>query len=386
MPLYFLGPDSDFERKIRSAVPDLIRINDIEDIAHDKSGSAGEPNYVLLAAPARESGHFAKLVDMAVRHRGRIFFILISDDISAADYKRLVRTGGADWVPMSAVPQEVLEIIARRRAGGEAASGAGVGAPRHGPVIVSFVPSAGGVGNTTLAVEVGARLRTSKATAGRSICIVDLDFQNSHVCDHLDIEPRLQIEEISSNPQRLDAQLFDIFISRHASGLHVFAAPRTKFEVCNLNVLALDTLFSMISTRYDLIILDLPVTWFSWTAQIVAGSDGVVVTGVNTIPALRRLAETVTAVRDARNASSQMAVAVNRCELGMMGRVARRRHVEKVLGREKLFYVREDPVVLQCVNTGTPLVLTSPSRKAARDMAAIADFCVGLKSVRAAPT
>jgi pilus assembly protein CpaE len=304
-----------------------------------------------------------------------MFLILISDDISANDYKRLVRTGGADWVSASAIPQEILDIMSRQRAGGQAMS-----ARRARPVVVSFVPSAGGVGNTTLALEMSAHLTTSKATANRRICIVDLDFQNSHVCDYLDIEPRLQIQEISSNPERLDDQLFDIFVSRHSSGLHVFAAPRTNFNFCDLNVAALDRLFDMISTRYDLIVIDLPVPWFGWTSQVIAGSDGVVVTGINTIPSLRQMAETVAAVRDACGASGQIAVAVNRCEHRLMGGIARRQHVEKVLGREKVFYVRSDPMMVQSINTGTPMALTNAARKASKEIASLGVFCAGLKS------
>src|SRR5262249_14678578 len=145
--------------------------------------------------------------------------------------------------------------------------------PGHRPAAISFVPSAGGVGNTTLAAETGIHLKSDKATRQRHVCLVDLDFQSSNVCDYLDIEPRLQIQEISTDPERLDAQLFDIFISHHGSGLDVIAAPRTKFEFCSLDVLALDTLFSIASTRYDLILIDLPLAWFAWTPKIIEASD-----------------------------------------------------------------------------------------------------------------
>ena len=250
---------------------------------------------------------------------------------------------------------------------------------------VSFVPSAGGVGNTTLAVEVGASLKTAKKSREMNVCIVDLDFQSSHVCDYLDIEPRLKIQEISSNPERLDAQLFDIFISRHSSGLHVFAAPRSKIDPCELNIAALDKLFDMITARYDLILIDLPVTWFSWTPQIVSASDAVVVIGVNTIPGLRQTAETLTAVRVIAGASRQFAIAVNRCQRQLWGGIARRHHVESVLGRENVFLIADDPMALESVNTGIPMVLSKGARSIGRDVAALASFCANVKSLRVAP-
>ncbi len=218
-----------------------------------------------------------------------------------------------------------------------------------------------------------------------NICIVDLDFQSSHVCDYLDMEPRLKMQEISSNPERLDAQLFDIFISRHSSGLHVFAAPRGKADLCDLNIAAIDKLFDMISARYQLILIDLPVTWFTWTPQIVSASDAVVVTGLNTIPGLRQTAETLTAVREIAGASGQLAVAVNRCQRQLWGGIARRHHVERVLGRENVFYVAEDPMALESVNTGTPMALSKGAHSIGRDIAALANFCAHVKSLRGGP-
>jgi pilus assembly protein CpaE len=372
-----------FEHKLRTAIPDLIRIDNIEEALRDLQPSDG-PSYLLLIAPPSDKKTLEKLADTAARYRDRIFFVLIGDEISASEYKSLVRTGGADWISAGADMQEILELISSRQTRGrtEATSAAPLGSKR---VAVSFVPSAGGVGNTTLAVEVGVCLKTSKPTKDLSICIVDLDFQSSHVCDCLDIEPRLKMQEISSNPERLDAQLLDIFISRHLSGLHVFAAPRGKADPCDFNLAALDKMLDMISARYHLILIDLPVTWFGWTSRIVSASDGVVVTGLNTIPGLRQTAETLAAVRETARASEQIAIAVNRCRRRFWGGVERRQHVVRVLGSEKVFYIGEEPTALESINTGTPMALSKGARSIRRDIAALADFCAKVKSLRGAP-
>jgi pilus assembly protein CpaE len=366
---------------VRQAIPDLVKVANLEDALRNLSGGSGGRNYMLLVTSSRDKAHLAKLADIASRYHDRIFFILIGDELSASEYKSLVRGGGADWVSARADPREILEIIANQQARTSLEAGSG-GPPGSKPVAVAFVPSGGGVGNATLVIEASVQLKTSKPTRDRRICIVDLDFQSSHVCDYLDIEPRLQIQEISNNPERLDDQLFEIFISRHASGVHVFAAPRTKTDFHDLNVAALDLLFNMISARYDLILIDLPPTWFGWTAQIISASDGVVVTGVNTIPGLRQTAETLAAVRSHTRASSQIAVAINRCRRRMLGGIARRHHVESVLGRENVFYIAEASMALESVNTGTPMALSKANRAVNRDIAALAAFCTNLKSTR----
>jgi len=383
MATYLFSPDFDAERvkgienKIRAVVPDLVRLSRMDDVTQALSGKSREKSTVLVLATPKDSSYFGKLVELASRHRERCFFIVIRDDIGASYYKRLVRTGGADWVSSAAVPQEVVDIMSRQRGGTEARA-----ANRGEPIVVCFAPSAGGVGNTTLAVEVAAHLKSGKSTRDRAICIVDLDFQSSHVCDHLDIEPRLQIQEISSSPERLDDQLFDIFISRHASGLDVFAAPRTKFDLCDVSIEALDSLFDMISGRYDLVLIDLPVAWFKWTFHVLSASDGVIVTGTNTIPGLRQIAETVTAIREMRRSAGQVAVAVNRSGRRLLGGIERRHHVDKVLGREKVFFIGEDPVMVQAVNAGTPLATSDAGRKTSKEIALLAAFCASLKSTR----
>jgi cellulose biosynthesis protein BcsQ len=62
--------------------------------------------------------------------------------------------------------------------------------------IATFVASSGGVGNATLASETAVLLKAGKETRNLRICLFDLDFQTSHVCDYLDIDARLQMQEI----------------------------------------------------------------------------------------------------------------------------------------------------------------------------------------------
>jgi pilus assembly protein CpaE len=361
------------EKKLRAAVPDLASVATIADLAARLARPDDGPAFVLLLASLRDRASVDTIIDFVALHGGRAFFIVIGEEMSSTDYKALVRTRRADWVSADADPREVLDIMARTRRAAEAAPAAGGTGARA--AAVAFAASAGGVGNATLAVETAVRLKTDKATRQRNVCIVDLDFQGSHVCDHLDIEPRLQIAEISANPDRLDAQLFEIFASRHASGVHVFAAPRTRFDACTLNVAALDRLLDMMAARYELILVDLPPAWLAWTPQIIAACNGVIVTGLNTIPGLRRAGETLKAVRQAASPSAQIAVAINRCQRALIGGIARRQHVDSVLAGEKVLYVGEEDALIDSVNAGTPAITANPSRHWAKEIGLIARFC-----------
>jgi pilus assembly protein CpaE len=386
--LFNAGVDSnqlgDLERRIRVKLPGVQTVSRMEEITKalpKNARSDGELACILFPVALNAAGSFDRMVSIAAEYRDSLFFIFISDDIPASDYKRLVQTGGADWASTRGAPEEIADILARL---GRGSSSDIAEPPVTEPVMVAFVPSAGGVGNSTLAMEVGIQLKTAKRTRGRRVCLLDLDFQNSHVCDYLDIEPRMQIHEIAANPQRLDAQLFELFISHHGSGLDVLAAPRSRDNSADLDPQTLEVLFRMIAARYDLILLDLPVPWFNWTRQLLSAAEVVLVSGLNTIPGLRQVAEALTAVRAVERIPAKVAVVLNRCEHRLVGGIARRNHVKNLLGAEEVFFVREDAAnAVQSVNTGIPMAVQGQG-KVSKDIAPIALLASEAKPVPAA--
>ncbi|WOH56039.1 hypothetical protein [Bradyrhizobium sp. BWC-3-1] len=365
----------DLEGRVRLKLPDLQLASRMEEITKALPKTAGgdaELACILFPVVLNASESFDRMVSIATEFRDRLFFIFISDDdIPASDYKRLVQTGGADWASTRGAPEEIVDIIARIDRGGGAAAEV-VEPTVTEPVMVAFVPSAGGVGNSTLAIEVGIQIKTGKRTRDRRVCLLDLDIQSSHLCDYLDTEPRMQIQEIAGNPERLDTQLFGLFITHHSSGLDVLAAPRSKDHPPELSPATLEALFRMIAARYDLILVDLPVTWFNWTRQLLSAAEVVLVSGLNTISGLRQVAETLAAVRTVERVPPKIAVVLNRCGHRLVGGFARRNHVKNLLGSEEVFFIREDTEnAIQAVNTGIPMAVQGQG-KMSKDIAPLA--------------
>jgi pilus assembly protein CpaE len=383
MPIYLYagGNDSaavtELETRLRGAIPQLRKVSTMEELTRGQPKPAapdGEKTCIIV--PLSPENHaFDRVTNIASQYRDVLFFVFVSDDISASDYKRLVRTGNADWVSTRGAPQEILDILARHRRGA-----AGAETDGRKPAVASFVPSAGGVGNTTIAMEAALQLKTGKATRDRSICLVDMDFQTSNVCDLLDIEARLQVGEFAHNPERLDAHLFDLFVSHHSSGLDVLAAPRKKTVSGDLNIGALDAVFEMISRRYDLVLVDLPVTWFGWTPHILSASDLVIVTGLINIPSLRQIAETLEAIRALEHVPPQIMVALNRSRRRLLRGVEGGQYVKRMLGEATVVYVRDhSPLAQDSANTGIPMTVSNPRGRIGQDLAQLLSVLASLK-------
>jgi len=363
----------EIEGKLKSTIPDLKRVPSLEAI-DPKSVKRADRSIVLLVASTPKHANVENLIDVVSRNPRNLFFIVVGGDISARDYKRLIQSGNVDWVAEGALPQEILDIVGRLKT--PARDDVAV----DSPVVVSFTPSAGGVGNSTLAIETAIHLVKAKSNKSAKVALVDLDFQSSHVCDYLDIAPKFQFEEIVAAPDRLDDHLLSAFISHHSSGLDVLAASRSRFHARDLSVEALSALFDRMAQRYSTIIIDLPLSVHSWTLPLLAASKGILVTGLNTIPGLRQIEETLRALRTEASVTAELRAVVNRCEFNLLGRVARGDHVARILGEEKRLLVRNARVAIECVNVGTPIILAHPSDKSVKDIAAIAAFCAGLNA------
>lgn len=384
MQIYFFtaGVESneltELERRVRARLPALQKLTKLEEVTKRiaQQAAAPDPETVFIIFPVLSAaGSLERLISIAEQTQPGIFFIFVSSEISASDYKRLIRGGGADWASLKDAPQEIEDAISRASRTEPVAGGAEAGKP----VIAAFVPSSGGVGNTTLALEAAVQLKLDKKKRQNRICLLDLDLQGSHVCDYLDIEPRLQLREIMDNPERLDAQLFDLFVSHHSTGLDVLASPRDRRAPVEPTMGALDALFGMVASRYDLLIVDFPSHWSDWTRQILAACDLVVVSGLNSVPGLRQVADTLAAVRSVEPAPPRIVVGLNRCEPRLFGRIARGQHVSRVLSGETVLTVRDDlRTAIQGINTGIPAALGSRSSRISKDVRAFTALLAGI--------
>jgi pilus assembly protein CpaE len=373
-------------KRLSEALPDLAIVSKLSDAPISPAhGPDPRQNPVYIIVPfLNTASPLDRVISIAEQDHPGTFFIFVSKEISASEYKRLTKNGSADWASLDGAPLEILDILSRRNSLTPAAAAAE--ARQTKLFITGFVPSGGGVGNTTLALETAVQLKLAKRNRPRRICYLDLDVQTSHVCDYLDIEPRLKMDEFAKDPDRLDDQLFALFVSSHSSGLDVLASPRHRDATGNVSIGALDALFRVIARRYDLLILDLPPFWFEWTLQVLSVCDLAVVTGLNSVAGLRQVFDTLEAVRGIESPPKQVVVGLGRCQPTLLGRVARRHHGKRVLGSENVIYVREDAAAAtHSVNTGIPLAIARGSSRISKDVRVLANIVGAALEPKAEP-
>lgn len=333
----------------------------------------GDQRFLRASRPLVLVGHAAidaippsEVAAFAQAQEGDAFTVYVADTIAPDAYKRLVRTGAAEWVRWQDAEGELRDLAARLR-------GPEIG--DRAAKILSFLPSKGGVGNTTLVVETAVCLAGKRKRAGGRIAILDLNLQGGTVADALDVEPRFDIAEIASNPERLDEQLIDVFTSRHSPRLDVFAGPTRTMALDAVEPQILFTFIDAISGRYDAILFDLPVYWLAWIDALLQGSDAVVVSGGATVPALRKLSAKLAHLKDLGVPEARLAAVLTQADVDLLGRVARRAETERVLPGHRTFFVRRDHATVdEAGDVGRPLMETAPGTRVARDIRRVADW------------
>ena len=189
-----------------------------------------------------------------------------------------------------------------------------------------------------------------------STCLVDLDFQHGSCCDYLDLEPRLDLDEIEPRPDRLDRQLLEVMISEHPSGLKVIAAPSRPAEMRSFDFEVVTRLLDLVASHFDNVVIDVPRTWFAWTDSVLIGSNRLFLVTEMTVPGLKHARHLVNVIRERLPDGPPLEVIVNRFEQRLFGPGLRRADIEQALGESLACTIPNNfRLVSEAIDRGVPL-------------------------------
>ena len=78
----------------------------------------------------------------------------------------------------------------------------------------------------------------------------------------------------------------------------MIAAPRRPAEMRSFDPEVVTRLLDLVSTRFDHVVIDMPRTWFTWTDNVLIGSNRLFIVTEMTVPGLRMRGTWSTAIRE----------------------------------------------------------------------------------------
>jgi pilus assembly protein CpaE len=362
-----LTPDTQFAEAIRATFGASAQI-DVDIIEGALSANVDKLNFsdasiVIIDLDDAPEAEVVALQRLMLRASGWPPVIAVSRGFDASVARVLVQSRIADFLVKPISPVELVRACARLTK--RDVSDTGVDTQ-----IYTLLPSAGGVGVTTLAIQTAMLLLNSRGSRIRpSTCLVDLDFQHGAVADYLDLEPRLNLGEIEPRPERLDRQLLEVMLSHHSSGLAVVAAPHRPAEMRSFDPDVVTRLLDLVSSNFEYVVFDMPRTWFSWTDSVLRGSNQIYIVSEATVPGLRHAKQLVAAVKSRLEDAPKPQVIVNRFNQKMFSSGLTRNDLVQVLGDSFAAAIPNDyALVREAIDRGVPLEEVKPGNKVTQQM------------------
>lgn len=265
----------------KEAAPEAAQVSELGEALIFRTRSPGERDLAELGKLRQEAGET------------RVILALTGAQTTLAEARRLAAAGASEVLP-DTTPEEELRALAEKLAAPKAAAPQPAPAPalaRAGRVI-AVMPARGGIGASTLAVNLADRLRdpagTFRKTARNRVVVVDLDIQFGTISSLLDTEPREFLYDLALDGRTPDAQAVEEALIELPSGLSVLPAPSQFAPLETIRPEQIKALIAHLRSRYDYVVLDLPRTLVGWAGAVFEVSDRLFLMADSTVPTIRQ--------------------------------------------------------------------------------------------------
>jgi len=311
--------------------------------------------------PERGEAELTAVTETLARRDDRELF-LVSAAYDADLLMRLMRLGVREFFPLPVSSEEVRMALWRfkeRRRGRE-----GERSQRRGHIINVF-GAKGGVGTTSIAVNLAAAFLEFKTDA--SVALVDMNLPFGEAQLFLDLTPKYHWGEVLTNIGRLDATYLMSVMARHASGLYLLPPPSRLDDLQMATPDNIGKLLELMRQLFDMVVIDLGMYLDEITLKVMDISDAIVLVCVQNLACLANVRRFLDNIGQSElGLEEKLKIVVNR-HLEESDLVVE--DMEKALGRTVFWRVPNDyKTTLTAINQGKTLFETAPKTPVAKSL------------------
>ena len=300
-------------------------------------------------------------------HRTAGVPILMFSDMGEAHHALAGYAVGADdYLPKPfelAILEAKVQSLLRRSAGVSARANRGR--------VILFAHAKGGVGTTSLAVNMAVLLA---AQASRPVGLLDLDVEFGDSAVYLNLHPNQTLADLKAAPGTLvDEALFEGFVTESGRVRLVVGADlpeRAELATLPAIQLAIDRL----SATCQYVLIDAPASFNERTLTALDTSDLICLVTSASLPSLK-------ATRGCLDLVDKLGVSTDRVRLILNYSTTHAMDVDtaaSVLGRRPDFVVQRSEGLDRAANSGRPLATSDPGDPLIADLRKMADSMVAV--------
>jgi pilus assembly protein CpaE len=197
-----------------------------------------------------------------------ISVILVAEDLSPMALHQLMRLGADEFAPYPLPEGAFSEAVANIRKAPESQiiyATPQAAAPSRNGTVLPVYGVAGGVGSSTLAVNLACELAQLGQSQDLKVLLMDLDIQFGSIATYLDLPRKEANFEILADIATMDDEAFRQTTQKFNDNLDVFAAPPEAIPLDFIGQEDVDKLITTAMRSYDFIVIDMPTALVSWT-------------------------------------------------------------------------------------------------------------------------
>lgn len=285
----------------------------------------------------------------------KLYIAMLSPRGNDADeILRAMKIGARECLAEPLTEDAVLRVL-------EDALPYGDSAVEHRGTVIPIVSSRGGVGKSTIAVNLAIALRQRYAAR---VALVDGDLHFGDISVMLNIRPERTISELN---RALHPEIATRFLHKHSSGIEVLPAPRRRVEAAGVSPDQFREILRVLQNLYDLVIVD-GATLDAMPCTLDVANLAIVVSTLD--PVCLKDVHHVITMLDRLPVPFDNLVPVGNCFDDRLS--VSREEAERLLGaRFAAILPRDDRNVL-AGNRGTPLILSRPDVPFVRQITTLA--------------
>ena len=233
------------------------------------------------------------------------------------------------------------------------------------PMVIWVLGAKGGVGATTLAVNLGVALAHHWH---ERVALIDAEISGGDVAVHLGLRPSHTLADLISYGNTVDAEVIEGVICKHRSGLQLIAAPQMAWEE-PLEPEFLTPIVQAMTGRLEYVIVDCSLVSYDHLIALAHLSNHILLVVTPESPALSRakvLLHVLTKSLESDLENLPIQLVLN--DADRAGGIPIE-HLPAFLKANSLVRLSSDARnVLASINTGEPLVLSAPHVRLSRQI------------------
>ncbi len=267
-----------------------------------------------------------------------------------------MRVGVKEFIPQPLQKQELNQALCRfserhqQRKAQQASGGK----------VLNIIGGKGGVGTTTIAVNLAAGLLAVDKQL--SVALVDLNSHFGDVSLFLDMSPTHTFGSITKNIARLDTAFLLKALSQHVSGLHVLPAADDLEEMVALMPDSVVKTIEMLAAEFDYVVVDSGHLLDEVTISALQSSSANFLVTALTLPVLRSTRRFLDIVFDLGYDRESIRIIANRENAKKVSVTLS--DLEKVLNQNVFWTIPNDYLIsLNAINQGIPIPVMAKRSK-----------------------